>query len=69
VENLLTPKQAAEYLGIKPRTLEVHRYRGTGPTYCKIGRMVRYRQDDLIAYATQNVRTSTTDSPDAPASP
>ena len=60
MENLLTPKQAAEYLGIKPRTIEVHRCRGTGPRYRKIGRLVRYTGTDLQEYADRDIRTSTT---------
>ena len=55
MENLLAPKQAAEYLGIKPRTLEVHRYRGTGPRYRKIGRLVRYTGADLQEYADRDI--------------
>ncbi len=49
--DLLTRKQAAEYLGITPRTLAVwacvKRY---GLPYVKIGRLVKYRRSDLDSF-------------------
>lgn len=56
---LIPTPQAAEYLGIKPNTLEVWRVQGTGPTYKKIGRLVRYSADDLDAYLEAQTRRST----------
>ena len=57
---LLDTKQAAEYLGgIKPNTLEIQRVQGTGVQYIKIGRLVRYRIEDLDAYLIAHIRTST----------
>ena len=44
---LLTTKQAAEYLNISPKTLEKYRYEGGGPHYIKKGRLVRYTLIDL----------------------
>jgi hypothetical protein len=38
----LTTKQAAEALGVSPKTLEAHRSRGAGPKYVRIGRAIRY---------------------------
>lgn len=47
----LTNDQAAEYLGITPRTLEVWRCTGRyGIPFIKVGRLVRYRQTDLDAF-------------------
>ena len=66
---LLTQQDAADYLRVKPRTLEVQRTRGMGPRYCKVGNLVRYREQDLIEYAEGNMRTSTTDDIAAPALP
>ncbi len=49
---LLTPTQAAEQLGVKPETLEVWRSTRRYPLeYVKVGRLVRYRQSALDAFA------------------
>ncbi|MCY4479319.1 MAG: helix-turn-helix domain-containing protein [Rhodospirillales bacterium] len=39
---LLNTDQAAQRLGLSPRTLERYRVTGEGPEYLKIGRAVRY---------------------------
>ena len=39
---LLTTREAAERLGLSPRTLERYRVTGEGPRFRKIGRWVRY---------------------------
>ena len=55
--DLLTTEQAAAYLGVKPRSLEVWRCVGRyGLPYLKVGRLVRYRQSDLDAFLERNVR-------------
>jgi predicted DNA-binding transcriptional regulator AlpA len=59
VEHLLNQKQAARLLGVSVRTLERHRVCGTGRRFCRIGRLVRYRQCDLEAWVAQSLRTST----------
>lgn len=42
---------AAQILGFKnPQTLRNWRHLGRGPSYCKIGRCVRYRISDLLHY-------------------
>lgn len=43
-------KQAAELLGCSVATLRKWRLLGTGPAYVKVGRLVRYREADLMAY-------------------
>ena len=59
--DILTPAQAARYLGYTIRSLESLRLRGLGPKYIKIadGRgKCRYRLDDLRAYvASQNAKS------------
>lgn len=49
--DLLTREQAAEYLGVTPRTLAVwacvKRY---GLPYVKVGRLAKYRLADLNAF-------------------
>ena len=57
---LLNTVQAAEYLGgLKPNTLEGHRVTGNGCQFVKVGRLVRYRVEDLDAYLAAQTRTST----------
>ncbi|ADK83488.1 DNA binding domain protein, excisionase family [Desulfarculus baarsii DSM 2075] len=57
---LATP-QAAELLGISRKTLEKWRLVGGGPSYCKVGRLVRYTSDDLQAWLDSRRRVSTSD--------
>jgi hypothetical protein len=59
-EKLLSPTQAAEILGIQPRTLEFWRQRGgVGPKFIRYSaRCVRYRLSDLQAWvASREVNT------------
>lgn len=56
---LIDTPQAAEYLCVKPNTLEIWRVQGAGPTYKKIGRLVRYSTTDLDAYLEAQSRRST----------
>ena len=51
-DSLLTQEQAAEILGVSPGTLEVWRSakRYPGLIYVKVGRLVRYRRSDLLAW-------------------
>jgi len=57
---LVTTQQAAAYLGgLKPNTLEGWRVSGKGVPFVKIGRLVRYRLEDLDAYLEAQIRTST----------
>lgn len=42
--------EAADYLGLSPRTLEKWRTQGRGPRYSRPGRRVVYRVADLDAY-------------------
>jgi len=58
---LLTTREAAAYLKIQPATMEQFRWYGRGPRFVKIGRSVRYRQNDLDAYLDARVFTSTTE--------
>ncbi len=49
-KNYLTTKELADYLGISEATLLLHRQLNTGPAYVKIGRLVRYRRQDVEAW-------------------
>lgn len=52
---LLKPKEAAAYLGVSPQKLERDRWCDKRIPYVKMGRHVRYRAVDLIAYVNSNV--------------
>ncbi|BAH74966.1 helix-turn-helix transcriptional regulator [Solidesulfovibrio magneticus] len=46
----LRTREAAEYLGVSPGTLEVWRCKGRGPRYYKLGKVVVYDPTDLDAF-------------------
>lgn len=49
----LSPSEAAEYLGLKMKTLETHRRNKTGPMFFRAGsRAVRYKPEDLDDWLT-----------------
>lgn len=50
---LLDTKQAASYVGLANQTLNERRVKGGGPKFCKIGRAVRYKREDLDAWIDQ----------------
>lgn len=61
MNNLMTPKQAADYLVLSDTTLAKWRCQGGGPAFLKYSaRCVRYRQADLDAWlaARQAAHTS-----------
>lgn len=45
--------EAAEYLGLAPKTLSRWRWAGKGPAYRKFGSAVRYSADDLERFASE----------------
>ena len=48
---LLTPGDVAELLGVSTHTLAIWRSEARyGLPYVKVGRLVRYREDDVDAY-------------------
>jgi predicted DNA-binding transcriptional regulator AlpA len=67
VDRLLDQRPAAEILGISARTLERHRIAGTGPRFCRLGRLVRYRECDLDDWVSRSLRTSTSEIPESAA--
>ncbi|MDL2313635.1 helix-turn-helix domain-containing protein [Desulfovibrio sp. OttesenSCG-928-C14] len=53
--------EAADFLGVKPNTLEVWRTKKKGPKYSKIGSRVLYDVNDLEEYfASRSVHTKDT---------
>ncbi len=59
---LIPKSEAAHFLGLTERFLEVRRQQGGGPRYVAISsRCIRYRRHDLKAWADARVRVSTAD--------
>ena len=56
-DNLLTRKQAAEYLGFVHQTLAKWASQGGGPKYLLIGGRAYYRKSDLDAWVNSCERT------------
>lgn len=52
-------KQFADYVGKSPAWAERSRWDGTGPRFIKVGRAVRYRAADVLAWLEANTRTNT----------
>jgi len=59
----LTSEEAAEFLGLSPKTLPNWRSHGRGPVYRKHGRKVIYNISDLRAWSDAQARHSTSGGP------
>jgi excisionase family DNA binding protein len=57
----MAPPSAAKYLNTSTSTLAKLRLRGGGPTFCRIGRAIRYRRTDLDGWLLATRRRSTSD--------
>lgn len=67
---LRTESESAEFLGVKPTTLQI--WRSTGRyklAYVKVGRLVRYRQSVLDAFLVTRTCEGSKDQPDQAAEP
>lgn len=51
----LSTREAGRYLGIAWKTLQYWRFEKRGPAYCKLGKKVAYRLEDLDAFLERNV--------------
>jgi len=60
-DDLLTPGDLADELGLRPATLADWRCTGRGPRFEKLGKAVRYRRGDVRRWRTEQVRRSTSD--------
>lgn len=54
VPTLWDQRRTAEYLGVSPKWLERDRWIGATIPYVKVGRGVRYRAADVVAYCERN---------------
>ena len=59
--NTLPAREAAKTLGLASSTLAKLRLSGNGPVYCKLGRRVVYRREDLEAWLETRVARDTSD--------
>lgn len=62
---LLFGAEAASLVALSIRTFEALRLRGGGPPFIKLGRAVRYRRGDVLAWAAGKLRRSTSDTGEA----
>ena len=53
-KKMLRTPDAAEYLGVKPNTLEIWRHQKRGPRFYHVGRCVVYDETELEAYVKSN---------------
>lgn len=54
-DRLLTPNEVAEHLGVKIQTLYRWRMDGKGPRAVRVGKFLRYRLSDVIAWEDSNL--------------
>jgi len=57
-EPLWSIEEAAEYLGVSVKTLYGWRAQTTGPVSYRVGRYVRYRQNEVRAWVDAQARVS-----------
>lgn len=53
-ERLLYVIEVARYLGIQPGSLYNLHYKGKGPKRIKVGKLIRYREADVLQYVKDN---------------
>ncbi len=59
---LLTENDAADVLGVSPRTLANWRSRGGGPHFVRLnGKAIRYRASDLDDFIEKNIQSHTSE--------
>ncbi len=58
---LLSTNDAAELLGLAPKTLRNWRVRGFGPPFLRLGSRVKYRESDLQRFLEDNQFSSTSE--------
>ncbi len=58
---LLTQKRLSVLIDVSERTLERWRVEGTGPVFCRAGRKILYRQQDIDDWLAASCRQSTSE--------
>jgi predicted DNA-binding transcriptional regulator AlpA len=68
IDRLLSDREVAQLIGRARSTLQKDRVSGTGIPYIYVGRQVRYRESDVVAYlAALPARRSTSEAHEADA--
>lgn len=60
---LMTPLDLSEYLGVPLGTLANWRYQGRGPDFVRMGRLVRYRAEDVIEWINDQLTSAPASAP------
>ncbi|MBM6582198.1 hypothetical protein ILT44_18505 [Microvirga sp. BT689] len=68
-DQVFTPSEAARELKVSISFLAKARMNGTGPTFIRCGRAIRYTLTAIEAYKAAQTRTSTSQYPKAVAQP
>ena len=55
-DEIMSGDQTGEFLGVPAGTLANWRYQGRGPRFYKVGKHVRYRKSDVLAWLEENAR-------------
>lgn len=55
---LLSVEEVTTYLGVPTGTLANWRYQGRGPAFVRVGRLIRYRAEDVATWIESSVRYS-----------
>lgn len=58
---LLTEQELADRWRSSKKKLQADRLKGTGVPFVRIGRLIRYRLNDVTAYEEENLYRSTSD--------
>jgi hypothetical protein len=61
LEPLMDPVETANKLGTSEKTLANWRVLGKGPSFLKLGSLVRYRPSDVRSFLEENLRRSTSE--------
>lgn len=60
-QQLLTQQRLSDLIDVSERTLERWRVEGSGPVFCRAGRKVLYRSEDVEEWLLANRRKSTSE--------
>lgn len=55
MDRVYTPDELAGHLQVSANTLKFWRHKGTGPRWFTIGKHVRYREADILAWQADEV--------------
>lgn len=61
MQDFMTVKEAAAFIGLSESTLNHYRLSGDGPRFFRLGRLVRYDRNDLVEWARSRPAFSTSD--------